>query len=140
MDAPHLLWGLACTLSPQGLKLPTYKMGLSGAALGRRERGALEPPQHSGMAGVPPEKNSQAGKAATEAVTRLLMPRVLRAPRRRPQVKARNWGWGWGWGHRSLWEKETPTPRTGTGPRWALDCSRVNPLAWGEAYVGVGAG
>lgn len=56
MDAPHLLWGLAGTLSSQGLKFPTYKMGLSGAALGRREREALEPPQHSGMAGVPPKK------------------------------------------------------------------------------------
>lgn len=56
MDAPHLLWGLARTLSSQGLKFPTYKMGLSGPALGRRERGALEPPQHSGMVGVSPLK------------------------------------------------------------------------------------
>ena len=42
----------------------------------------------------PPHPNSQAGRAATEAVTRLLTPRVLRVPRRRPQVKARNWGRG----------------------------------------------
>ena len=50
-------------------------------------------PWHTRGMGTP-HPNSQAGRAATEAVTRLLTPRVLRVPRRRPQVKARNWGRG----------------------------------------------
>lgn len=57
--------------------------------------GELRSPCHTqGWQGSPHSHDSQAGRAATEAVTRLLMPRVLRVPRRRPQVKARNWGRG----------------------------------------------
>lgn len=38
----------------------------------------------------PSPSDLQAGRAATEAVTRLWKPSVWRAPHRRPQVKARN--------------------------------------------------
>lgn len=44
----------------------------------------------------PTPSDLQAGRDATEAVTRLWKPRVWRAPHRRPQVKARNWGGGGG--------------------------------------------
>lgn len=81
----------ARNLSSRGLKVPTYRVGLGGLILGSRDSGALEPLPRSGMAGVPHPRNSQGGRAATEVVTRLLMPRVLRVPCRRPQVKARNW-------------------------------------------------
>lgn len=84
----------ACNFSSWGLKVPTYRMGLGGPILGSRDSGAREAPLHLGMEVVPHAHDSQAGRAAAEVVTRLLMPRVLRVPRRRPQVKARNWGQG----------------------------------------------
>lgn len=56
------------------------------------DRGAWSPRHTRGRQGPPHTHDSQAGRDVTEAVTRLLMPSVLRVPRRRPQVKARNWG------------------------------------------------
>lgn len=106
----------ARNLSSRGLQVPTYRMGRGGPVLGSRDSGALEPLPRSGMAGVPHPHDSQAGRAATEVVTRLLMPRVLRVPRRRPQVKARNWGQG----AQVTVGKRRLTPRTGARPGFGL--------------------
>lgn len=80
MDGLHLLCGLGLGLQLSGPQIPIC----SGA--GRPGPTSTAP----GSRGEAPNPNSQAGRAATEAVTRLLTPRVLRVPRRRPQVKARN--------------------------------------------------
>lgn len=58
-----------------------------------RDQGCQSPKVYTTFKGskAPVPSDLQAGREATEAVTRLWKPRVWRAPHRRPQVKARNW-------------------------------------------------
>lgn len=83
-----------CDLSSQGLKFPICQRGSAARARlpeaweqGQESSGTL-PHLRDGEGPLP--HDSQVGRDATEAVTRLLMPRVLRVPLRRPQVKAKN--------------------------------------------------
>ena len=81
---------LGTGLKLSGPQTPHLPVGTCRSqSLGSRDRRAPEP-HHTRDKKGPLPHDSQVGKDATEAVTRLLMPRVLRAPRRRPQVKARN--------------------------------------------------
>lgn len=88
------------------------------------------------MAGSPHSHDSQAGRAATEAVTRLLMPRVLRVPRRRPQVKARNWGRG---AQVTVGKGKATTQDQGRDGLWASQWGQPlglgRGLPWGGGWV-----
>lgn len=107
----------ACDVSSLSLKFAPCQVGLGSPAPppwhagARKESSRALPLPWDGR--HPHLPDSQAGRAATEAVTRLLTPRVQRVPRRRPQVKARNWGRG------AQVTVGRGSQHPGPGPRWA---------------------